>query len=104
MDRKRQLSNVSFGGDWSEAILTREEVHEDLDVLRAAVARCVEEDPLTDDVRAALERLARRVVRGSRIQAAFLKAGGIAEPGLRTAELSRCLLNIKRVLGVEAEL
>ena len=103
MDRKRQFSNVAFGGDWSETIPIREAIHEALGVLRTAVARSVEEDPFTEEVRAALECLARRVVRGSLIQAAFLKAGGVAEPGLRAQELARCLVNIERVLGIEAE-
>jgi len=102
MDRKRQLSNVAFGGEWSEAIPIQEVIQEALDVLRMAVARCDEENPLTEEVHAALERLAQRVVRGSLIKAAFLEAAVIADPSLRAQELSRCLLNLERVLGAEA--
>ncbi|MBW7946831.1 MAG: hypothetical protein H3C60_10430 [Sphingomonadaceae bacterium] len=101
MDRKRQLSNVSFGGDWAESILPREEVAAALDVLRAAVARSEEEDPLTPDIRAALARLTHRAVRGPLIEAAFLNAARLTDPGLRAQELARCLRNIERVLGAE---
>lgn len=46
MERRQQLGNVAFGGDWSEAIMPREEVQAAIRTITHAVDICMEEDPV----------------------------------------------------------
>ena len=102
MERKKQLSNVAFGGDWSEAILVREAVGEAVATLQGAVDACQDEDIRTGETRAALAYLTKRVARGAMLERAFWKAAAIADPALRGMELARCLANVEKVVGVES--
>lgn len=99
MERKRQLANVAFGGDWSEAIVPRERVQAAVQTLRLAVRYCREVDPRTDEVADALA-LVRRMTRGDILADAFLKAGGIENMGVRHSELQRVLQIIASAVGV----
>ena len=54
MERKHQLSNVAFGGDWTEAIVPLEQLTLDLNCLHKAVEDAEDSDPLAPDVVAAL--------------------------------------------------
>lgn len=100
MDRRGQLGNVSFGGDWSEAIVTREEIAGAMAVLGRAVAGCIETDPRTPETEAALALVCGRVARGAMLAAAWRRAAGQREPGLRAAEMHRVLRTIAGVVGV----
>lgn len=99
MDRTGQLKNVAFGGDWSEAIVPREDVQRAMETLRLAVAYSEYEDPLTVEVRAALLVFG-RFARGDMLAAAFEKGSRLTNPGLRRAELQRVLQTIASVVGV----
>jgi hypothetical protein len=101
MDRRRQLGNVAFGGDWSEAIVPREEVQSALLVITRAVDTCMEQDPRTNDLHAALD-LVTRFARGDMLRAAFLKGCAIPNPNQRAQELQRVLNLIASVFGKAA--
>ena len=101
MDRKKQLGNVSFGGDWSEQITVREGIAAAMHQLEMAVSDCMERDPRTPEVDAALELIAARVARGALLADAWRRAASIAEPEWRSAALHRAWFNLSRVLGAE---
>ena len=89
MERKHQLSNVAFGGDWTEAIVPLEQLTLDLNCLHKAVEDAEDSDPLAPDVVAALERLTGVIARGDMQRAAFMRAGRIEDPYTRTEALQR---------------
>lgn len=99
MERKRQLANVAFGGDWSEAIVPRERLQAAMQTLRLAVRYCREVDPRTAEVNDALV-LIRRMTRGDILAEAFLKAAGIENMDVRHSELQRVLKIIASAVGV----
>lgn len=101
MERRQQLGNVAFGGDWSEAIMPREEVQAAIRTITHAVDICMEEDPRTATLLAALDLVA-RFARGDLLRAAFLKGCAIPNPGLREQELRRVLALIASVVGKAA--
>ncbi len=101
MDRISQLSNVAFGGDWSEEIAPREARQAALRHLRQTVALSEEEDPATGDTRAALGLLTAALPKGALLREAFERALVIPHPGLRRAELARVLGNLESALGAE---
>lgn len=103
MDRKRQLGNVSFGGDWSENILVRETNLANLAVLRAAVEGCRETDPASAATFAALDTLTKGRARGALLAKAFRRAASQPLPELRETELRRVLWNIEGILGLDAK-
>lgn len=99
MERKRQLSNVAFGGDWSEAIVPREQVQSAMQTLRLAVRYCREVDPRSDEVKEALVWV-RRMARGDVLADAFLRAGGIENMDVRQGEMQRLLQTIASTVGL----
>ncbi len=101
MDRKTQLSNVAFGGDWSDMILRRERVLAALDLLRSSAERCVEEDVRTPELRAMLDGFVARLSRGAILAEAFWKAAGHPDPAIRQSELVRVLRTVESVVGEE---
>ena len=102
MDRISQLSNVAFGGDWSEEIAPREARQMALGHLRKAVALSETEDPATRDTAAALDLLTVALPKGPLLSESFQRAFAIPHPGLRRAELARVLGNLEKALGVDA--
>lgn len=101
MERTRQLANVAFGGDWSEAIVPSERVQSVMQTLRLAVRYCREVDPRSDAVTDALN-LIRRMTRGDLLADAFLKASCIENMDVRHLELQRVLKVIASAVGVAA--
>lgn len=102
MDRKKQLSNVAFGGDWSEGIAPREDMQRALSALEMAVRLSHLRDPLTTDNLQCLRLLTDRVARGPMLMAAFERAARLPDARIRRAELDRALRNIRRVVGQAA--
>ncbi len=99
MERKRQLANVAFGGDWSEAIVPREQLQVAMQTLRLAVRYCREADPRSAEVSDALV-LIRRMARGDILAEAFLKAGGVENMDVRHSEMQRVLMIIASTVGI----
>lgn len=102
MERKRQLSNVAFGGDWSEGIEPAERIADALACLERAVDAAKVRNPLNALTLGALEFVTTEIVRGHLLKEAFLRAGRIQHPELRQAELRRGLKVIKSLVGKAA--
>jgi hypothetical protein len=83
MDFKNKMSNVAFGGDWSEKLTVRHEVDQWLATLRWAVDNCVEEDVNTPAVRDALAALTAGLVKGEVLAHRFKKGNAIINQSLR---------------------
>jgi len=67
-----------------------------------AVAGCIESNPRSPETEAALALACGRIARGTMLAAAWHRAAGRHEPGLRAAGLHRVLRTIAGVLGEEA--
>lgn len=96
--RKDQLTNVAFGGEWSEQIERRELLQQVIRNLEAAVEDCTEEDQRTDQTKVALDVI-RDLTRGDMLANAFWKALGERVPGIRQQGAGRVLVTIKSVIG-----
>jgi hypothetical protein len=80
MDMKRKLGNVSFGGNWSEDILTSDQLHSVLDFLDMVAARCADEDMRDDRLEEALAYVSGHIEKGDMLAAALRKALARFEP------------------------
>lgn len=90
MDRKGQLRNVAFGGDWAEMIEPRERLAEAFDVIDNAVRRTADEDLRLDtDVAEAVRFAADFGMKGSELVLAWDRALDVHYPEIRQAELKR---------------
>lgn len=90
MERKHQLSNVAFGGAWSEQIAGREALSAALDELYRAARNAEACDPRRDVVVIeALTLACGSHPKGVLLEAAWNKAAALTHPGLRVAELTR---------------
>lgn len=102
MDRKRQLSNVAFGGAWSEQIADREEVAAARECLRHAAARAATCDPRRAvEVAWALTLLCGRHPKGALLRAAWARAVSLEAPGSRVAELGRIAALLSAAVAAE---
>lgn len=100
MDRKSQLSNVAFGGAWSEQIAGREELLRALTCLKRAAQRAATQDPRRDrEVVAALELACRDHPKGQMLRDAWVKAAGISLPGSRVQALGRVAALLAEAYG-----
>lgn len=97
MDRREQLANVAFGGNWSEEIEPAERREAALATLREAVAGAAEADPRTPEALAALALITRDHPKAALLAARFAKAAAIPEPGHRLHELQRLLGILERL-------
>ena len=99
MEREKQLSNVAFGGNWSEALLEQDVVVSVLSTLRTAAENCMEEDPRGPELSQALGYVSARVEKGPVLVAAFLKALAEPEQAIRRKGALRCLRQIELWVG-----
>lgn len=90
MDRIGQLSNVSFGGAWSEQIAADEALAEAMSALEGAAARTADEDLRCDHALGdALALVAGAHPKGSLLATAWARALDHADRGHRRDELLR---------------
>ncbi len=99
MERRDQLKNVAFGGDWSEQIIVREDVAACLATVERAVCESHVLDPCREDVLAALNFLCSRIARGGIMAESWRKAGVIVDQGLRRRALEQAMKNIRSGIG-----
>lgn len=88
-ERKEQLGNVAFGGNWSEEILIVDELRQMLGVLESAAACCAETDVEDDNLGDALQYVQRHIEKGAMLAAAFTSALRIENQNSRRAEAQR---------------
>lgn len=101
MDRERQLSNVSFGGAWSEQIAENEALADALDRLDRAVEDTVYEDLRGfEDVAAAVSLACASHPKGPMMSQAWRSGLELPNAGLRSAELRRIAAALRAGIGV----
>lgn len=99
MEREKQLCNVAFGGNWSEALLEQDEVASVLATLRAAAENCTERDPRGPELDRALGYVAARIEKGPMLAPAFANALAEPERAARRDRAMRCFQQIKAWAG-----
>lgn len=100
MDRVKQLSNVSFGGAWSEQIAEDEALEAAMLRIDGAVIDTLSDDLRGDsDLEAALSLASSAHPKGKMLVAAWARALGQANPGLRHAELKRIATALRMGIG-----
>lgn len=99
MERERQLTNVAFGGDWSDLVLVRERLQGALAVLEAAVEDSAEQDAGRPEVLAAVHLLTERIARGELMAESWAKAAKIFDQGERARQLGLVLDRIRSGSG-----
>ncbi|PZX10172.1 hypothetical protein [Celeribacter halophilus] len=91
MDMKRKLGNVSFGGNWSEDILTSDQLNSVLDFLDAVAARCADEDMRGDRLEDALVYVSVHIEKGDMLAAAMRNGLAMYNPWQRQEAVCRAV-------------
>ncbi len=100
MDREKQLSNVSFGGAWSEQIAADEALERALMFIDGAVIDAVTDDLRGDvELESAFTLAASQHPKGAMLAVAWAKGLSIGNPGLRRAELQRIAKALRAGFG-----
>ena len=99
-EKKNQLGNVAFGGNWSEEILILDELHSILDVIDRAVEDCTERDVEDEELHRAMLYIRKNVEKGPMLCVAFFKALKIENQGLRQERLNEVGSMIRMWAGV----
>ncbi len=74
MEFKKKISNVAFGGNWSEELLTQYELAQALSLLQWAVDNCRVKDVNTSEVQMALHTLTNDLEKGKMLSDALREA------------------------------
>lgn len=100
MDKKKQLGNVAFGGNWSEEILILDELRSILGVIDKAIDDCMDRDVEDEDLHQAMLYVRKNVEKGPMLCVAFFKALKIENQSLRQERLQEVGNMIKIWAGV----
>jgi len=92
-ERKQQMGNVAFGGNWSEEILYREELRVILDVIDRAAFECGDRDVEDEELLSAMLYVRKNIEKGPMLSGAFFKA-------LRLHDRQHRLAEVQRVVGL----
>ena len=79
MERKDQLRNVAFGGNWSEEILIVDELRRVLALVEASAADCADRDVATEEFLSAMLYVRKNIEKGPMLTGAFFKALRVAK-------------------------
>ena len=93
VERKDQLRNVAFGGNWSEEILVVDELNRVLVTVEKAADECRDRDVLDDELLAAMQYVEHKIEKGAMLKAAFFG-------GLKIQDQSRRRVEAMRVSGM----
>ena len=100
MEKKKQLSNVAFGGNWSESIVTTDELNVQLDIIALAGRDCTNRDVEDEALLNAMLYVRKNVEKGPMLCAAFFKAVRIENQGLRLTEVQKVERIIRQWAGI----
>ena len=95
MEFKKKISNVSFGGNWSEELITAYEIVESLTSLQWAVDNCRKQEVNTAEVNTALIHLTKDLEKGKILSDRFKRGHLIIDQNLREAHFRECFRLIK---------
>ena len=93
-------SNVAFGGNWSESIVTTDELNVQLDIIALAVRDCTNRDVEDEALLNAMLYVRKNVEKGPMLCAAFFKAVRIENQGLRLTEVKKVERIIQQWAGI----
>ena len=99
MEKKKQLANVAFGGNWSEEILIQDELRKVLDVIAHAVTHCADRDVEDEALLNAMLYIRKNVEKGPMLCTAFFRAIRIENQGLRYKEACKAEHMIRQWAG-----
>tara|TARA_R100000005_G_scaffold89219_2_gene59634 strand:- start:4432 stop:4755 length:324 start_codon:yes stop_codon:yes gene_type:complete len=98
-ERKNQLSNVSFGGAWSEELVDIDRLNRILSVIERAVRDCASRDVRSRQLEKALNEMGLTIEKGPQLARRFMRALAEPNPGLRHMEASKVARIIRRSVG-----
>ena len=90
MEFKKKISNVAFGGNWSEELLTQYELAQALLLLQWAVDNCREKDVNTSEVQMALHTLTNDLEKGKMLSERFKRGHLISDQFARKMHFCEC--------------
>ncbi|WP_417269915.1 hypothetical protein [Celeribacter sp.] len=93
---KRKLGNVSFGGNWSEDILTADQLTTVFDTLDMVAAQCGDEDMRNISLGGALAYVSEHIEKGEMLAEALRNALEIASPLPRQKAVLRVVVLIRK--------
>ena len=100
-ERKNQLSNVSFGGAWSEDLVDIDRLNRILSVIERAARDCASRDVRSRQLEKALNEMGLTIEKGPQLARRFMRALAEPNPGLRHMEASKVARIIKRSVGLD---
>lgn len=96
---KGKLSNVSFGGNWSEDLLVGDQLNVVLDFLSDAARCCTDTDVRGGDLDNALAYVAEKIEKGDVLADALHRAFDHKEPRQRQRDAIKVIARINRAVG-----
>ena len=100
MEKKKQLKNVAFGGDWSEKSLENYEKKIFLREMNRIKESCFSNEIREEDLQRVLYYIKNNLERGHIFAKSFEEKLRIEDPYLRKTELMKTIDNIRKWLGV----
>jgi hypothetical protein len=101
MERKKQLGNVAFGGNWSEELIDADRLKRIMSVIERAARDCARRDVRSQELEKALNEISLVIEKGSQLTKRFMRALAEPNPGLRHMETNRVVRIIRRSTGKE---
>ena len=95
MEFKKKISNIAFGGNWSEELLTKYELAQALSLLQWAVNNCREKDVNTSEVQKTLHTLTNDLEKGKMLFERFKRGHLISDQFAREMHFRECFRLIK---------
>lgn len=95
-NKAKQLANVAFGGNWSEAIMEHHDIETALDVLRNTAQNCRESACFGSELEDALATIRAYIDKGEGLTVGFLNALNEQNIAQREKEVRRYLFLIER--------
>ncbi|MAL79110.1 MAG: hypothetical protein CMN55_08360 [Sneathiella sp.] len=98
-EKKKQLGNVAFGGNWSEELVDKDQLQRTLSVIERAVRDCARRDVRSRQLEKALEEISRTIEKGPQLTRRFMRSLAEPNPSLRYMEAGRVARIIRRSVG-----
>ena len=94
MEFKKKISNVAFGGNWSEELITEYELLQSLTSLQWAIDNCRKREVNTTEVNEALNYLTKDLEKGKMLSDKFKRGHLITDQNSREAHFRLSLIHI----------
>ena len=99
VERKKQLSNVAFGGNWSEELVDQDRLRSILLVIERAARDCSERDVRGSQLDRALKEIEIMIEKGPQLAGRFRRILTEPHPTVRQQEAQRIARMICRAAG-----